>query len=57
MPGPYPQRDKTIWEGATRRPRFIESQRLGDFCIPLIGVAVDIGKSLPVRIHDLEAAV
>ena len=23
----------------------------------LIGVAVDIGESLPVRVHDLEAAV
>ena len=31
--------------------------RLGDLSIARISVAVDIGESLPVRVHDLEAAV
>jgi hypothetical protein len=29
----------------------------GDLSITLIGVAIDIGKALSVRVHDLEAAV
>ena len=36
---------------------FIKSQRLGDLSIALIGVAVDVGERLTVRVHDLEAAV
>jgi hypothetical protein len=35
----------------------IESQRLGDPGVIRIGVAVDIGKSLLVGVHDLVAAV
>ena len=30
---------------------------LGDLCIAHIGVAVDIGERLTIRVHDLEAAV
>ena len=37
-------------------PRFIERQRFGGSGITLIGVAVDIGESLTIGVHDLEAA-
>ena len=49
-----------VWQlGDVRRyaSSFIESQTVGDLCIVRIGVAVDIGESLCVRVHDLEAAV
>ncbi len=46
------------WRYCSRyAPRFIESQRLGDFSITRIGVAVNIGERLTVGIQDLEAAV
>ena len=35
----------------------IKRQRFGDLGITLISVAIDIGKALPVRVHDLVAAV
>ena len=38
-------------------PRLIKSQRLGDSSITRVGVAVHIGKSLSIGVHDLEAAV
>ena len=37
-------------------PSFIKRQSLRGFSLALIGVAVDIGKSLSIRIHDLKAA-
>ena len=38
-------------------PCLIEGQRLGDLSITLIGVAIDIGECLSIRVYDLEAAV
>ena len=45
-------------EGESRyAPRLIKGQRLGDFGVMRIGVAVDVGESLSIGVHDLEAAV
>ena len=41
----------------TQGDRPIESQRLGDLSIVRIGMAVDIGEGLSIRVHNLEAAV
>jgi hypothetical protein len=59
----YVCRRRTIPSLAAWRcwPRFaaclIKSQRLGDSSITRVGVAVHIGKSLSIGVHDLEAAV
>ena len=53
---PFAQQAWQLGDVAGYAPSFIEGQRLGDLSITLIGVAVDIGECLSVRVHDLEAA-
>ena len=54
---PLPRSFGSLAMFAAMRLSFIESQRLGNSSIALVGMAVDIGDGLFVGVHDLEAAV
>ena len=48
----WPSHIRQLSDVACYAPRFIEGQRLGDLCIAHIGVAVDLGERLTIRVHD-----
>jgi hypothetical protein len=48
---------RKLGDAAGDAPCLIENQRLGDLSIAPIGVAIEMGEALTIRVHDLEAAV